>query len=118
MHAGLDVRLLSGCAEPSVEVEIGRRGRHRDVPFWTAGHDLGQSLGVLGRTRQLRQQGRGSPSEVVMAAGQPNFNASDLADETVADDLRRSAERSLRTLPRARLPDARILLHGFDHSLL
>ena len=54
----------------------------------------------------------------MMAARQADFDAGDLADEAVADDLRRLAEGRLRALPGAGLPDALVLLHGFDNGLL
>ena len=53
-----------------------------------------------------------------MAAGQADFDAGDFADEAVADDLGGFAERRLRALPGTGLPDALVLLDGFDDGLL
>ena len=53
-----------------------------------------------------------------MAGGQADFDAGDFADEAVADDLGGFAERPLGTLPGAGLPDALVLLDGFDDGLL
>ena len=63
------------------------------------------------------QRGDGA-GEVVMAAGQADLNACDVADEAVADDLRSLVKGGQRSLPGAGLPDDVVLLHGLDDGLL
>ena len=49
---------------------------------------------------------------------QANFDANDISDETVADNLRCLVKRGKRTLPGAGLPDDPIVLNRSDDCLL
>ena len=116
VDARLDVRLHLRRSDPGFIVEFWRRLRYSHVPGRGAGDNRRQFFRIA-RGQFFQQLGSGA-GKIVVARRQSDFDMRDLADESVAHDLRALVEIRDRPLPRAGLPDAFVFLHGPHNRLL
>src|SRR5215469_5265385 len=88
----INVGLHARRADPRVVVEVLRGLPDSDVPRGGAGNDLRRALNLFRKGGQLLHQRRRGVWEIMVAAGEADFDADYIADKAVAHDLRSLVE--------------------------